>query len=325
MDALMTLKDLQGVTRAFDDFATIEDCDIPEYYKTIFPKKCKCGGEMIMTKYGRTQLQCCNQNCWVKMAHRLNYFISYLGFKNFGEQACLSLFALNHDVLPYRSFLAAFLLSDTQVLNAVGDARMNIFRDIQQELHESTYTFVDAISALGIPNVGSRSVLFDIVKSPEVFAMCMVQHKTDELCDLAGIQALSTKFYLSCFDIDTVLLMQDIMPHIAATPRGEMFVAITGKVYVQGTYYTRSEFIRLCESIRGSDGTQLYRLVETKARDKLQYVIADEPSTSDKYQIGLSLGKLITAEEFYNLLVQEANLEKESARTTSEGGNTDGT
>ena len=58
--------------------------------------------------------------------------------------------------------------------------------------------------------------------------------------------------------------MTDVMPNIVATPKGEMFIAITGKVSVEGVSYTRSEFIDLCESIRDANGTQLYKICETK-------------------------------------------------------------
>lgn len=318
MVVIKTLEELQSVTHAFDEFSTIENCDIPDYYKEIFPKKCRCGAEMIMTRSARTQLQCCSNVCWVKMAHRLNYFISYHGFKDFGEQACLSVFERCHKSLPYNSFLSAFQLSDSELLGAVGDYRLSVFRDIQYSMKTETFMFSDAIASLGIPNVGSRSTLFDVVKDPVTFLDYMVKNRSDILCDYAGIQALSTRYHLSCFVIDTYLLMSEIMPHIVATPKGEMFVAITGKVSVGGKYYTRAEFIRLCEDIVGEDGTQLYKLVETKAQDKLQYVIADEPSNSDKYKIGQRLNKLITAEDFYNVLLAEAKPAEEKSQA---GGN----
>lgn len=234
MQAIKTLKELQQITKAFDTFSTIEECDIPEYYKAIFPKRCSCGAEMIMTKTARTQLQCCNPCCWIKMAHRLNYFISYHGFKDFGEQTCLSLFAACKDELEYTSFLSVFMLTDTQLSRALGDAKLSIFHGIKEDLATNTFMFGDAIASLGMPNVGSRSVIFDYVKSPITFLDYMLKGKVEDLCDMVGIQALSTRFHLSCFDIDTLLLMTDVMPNIVATPKGEMFIAITGKVSVEG-------------------------------------------------------------------------------------------
>lgn len=313
MKQVLTLEELQSVTHAFDNFVRIDDSEIPEYYKGIFPKKCRCGGEMIMT-HDNTQLQCCNPCCWVKMAYRLAHFISYHGFKGFGEQACLSLFAACHEELEYFSFLSAFSLDERQLALGLNDHQREVFADIKYDLAHTSFHFSDAIASLGIPNVGSRSTLFDIVKSPVVLAKYVLEEKADELCTMAGIQALSTRFYLQIADIDILLLIRDVMPNIMNTPKGEVFVAITGRVSVGGVDYTRSEFIALCESIRDADGNQLYKLVETKAQEKLQYVVADAPSSSGKYQIGERLGILITADEFYNSLLSA--VEQPSSATT---------
>lgn len=328
MKPLMTLQALQQVTPAFDNFATIDNCNIPDYYKTIFPKKCLCGAEMIMTREDRTQLQCCNPCCWVKMAHRMNYFISFHGFKGFGEQACLSLFSACHDMLEYYSFLSAFSLTDTQLAVGLNDHKIMLFHEVKDDLKRSSFHVSDAIASLGIPNVGSRSPLFDVVKSPLVLLQYMLQGKTNDLCDMAGIQAESTRFHLSCFDIDVLLLMRDVMPNIMNTPKGEVFVAITGTVTVDGVYYTRTEFIDLCEAIRDAEGNQLYKLVETKAQDKLQFVIADTPSNSSKYQLGQRLGKLITADAFYKSLLSAVESKKDNdtpAQETTKGEENDGT
>ncbi len=307
MQVIKTLEDLKHVTHAYDDFETIEGSSIPQYYKDIFPKTCTCGAEMILTEPKHTQLQCCNPACWVKMAHRLNYFISYHGFKGFGEQACYSIFVNCHNELQYASFLGAFLLSRDALNRALTPYQLELFLEIKETLSTHTYHFCDAIASLGIPNIGSRSVLFDYVKGPSVLMNYVLDNKTEELCDMIGINAVSTRYYLKAAAADIVLLMSDVMPGITATPKGEIFVAITGKVSVGGVAYTRAEFIALCESFRDAEGTQLYKLIETKAQDKLQYVIADAPSDSDKYRIGLRLNKLITAEEFYKMLKDGAN------------------
>lgn len=314
MKPIMTLEELQQVTSAFDGFATIDNCNIPDYYKEIFPKKCTCGADMIMTKDDRTQLQCCNPCCWVKMAHRLSYFISFHGFKGFGEQTCLSLFGNCHDMLEYYSFLSAFSLTDTQLSCGLNDSKITLFHEIRDTLKQSAFHVSDAIASLGIPNVGSRSPLFDVVKSPLVLLQYMLQGKVGDLCDMAGIQAASTKFYLSCFDIDVLLLMRDVMPNIMNTPKGEVFVAITGKVSVGGVDYTRTDFIALCESLRDSSGNQLFKLIETKSQEKLQYVIADSPSNSSKYTLGQRLGLLVTADEFYKKLLESIPAEDSDSK-----------
>lgn len=318
MAQIMTLEELKNVTSAYNSFATIQDCELPDYYKEVFPHRCECGAEMIMTEPGHTQLQCCNPTCWVKMGHRLAYFISSLGYKGFGEQSGLSLLRATHDKLKFRSFLATFLLTDTELSSGLSEYYVGLFNDIKDDIQHRAFYFSDAISALGIPNIGSKSSFFDVVKSPVILLDYVLHKKTDMLCDMAGIQAPITRFQLSSFRVDIVTLMKDVMPNILDTPKGEVFVAITGKVSVRGQAYSRNEFIALCESISDGSGVQPYKLVETKAESKLQYVIADTPSNTDKYQLGLRLNKLISADNFYNELLKQAGQLDEKGEEANE-------
>lgn len=306
MPSIMTLAELRQATHAYDGFATIENCDLPDYYREVFPKHCECGAEMIMTKPGNTQLQCCNPECWVKMGHRLSYFVSKLGYKGFGEQSALQLVSAGRPYFKYPTFLSAFLMTDGELNLFLTEHVASVFAEIREDIKSRQFHFSDAIAALGIPNIGARSAFFDVVKSPVVLLQYLLQDRSNDLCDAAGISAPITRFQLSTFKLDVLTLMKDVMPNIMDTPKGEVYVAITGRVSVDGTYYTRSEFIDLCDAIREPDGSQPFKLVETKASAKLQHVIADAPSNSDKYRLGQQLGILITANEFYHQLKDAA-------------------
>lgn len=311
MRPILTLKDLQELTPAYDGFRRIEDCALPEYYYGVFPKVCECGGEFILTEPGHTQLQCCNPGCWLKMGYRLAYFISSLGYKGFGEASSVAIFRANHDRLKYNTFLSAFLLEDSCLYSCLTDYYTSLFKEIREDLKTRPVQFVDAISALGIQNIGKRSMFFDVVKSPVVLVHYVIQGKTDELCDICGIQAPITRFQLKAAAVDIATLVKDVMPNILTTPKNEMYVAITGKVSVNGIAYGRREFIALCEGLVDSNSVQLYKIVETKAESKLDYVIADYPSSSEKYRLGQRMNNLITAQDFYNLIKQKADEVKE--------------
>lgn len=311
MAAIVTLEQLKSKTHAYDSFVTISNSELPDYYKEIFPKKCVCGGEVIFTidsdeQYGYTQLQCCNPDCWVKMAHRFAYFAKSLGFKGFGATGALQLYKELHTKFKYPTFLAIFDLNSTDIRIINGDAYGDAFDAMKSELHDRGFQFKDAITALGIPDIGKGSPIFDIVKDPVVLLDFVIKKRVGELCDIAGINAPKTRFALEMAKLDIVTLMCDVMPHILSTPKREMFVAITGSVSVEGHALTRAEFIWKCESILDKNGSQMYKLVETKAASKLDYVIADTPSSSDKYRLGQRLNKLITADEFYAMLKTSA-------------------
>lgn len=314
----MTLEQLKKVTHAFDSFTTISTAHMDNYYKGVFPSHCMCGAEMIISE-NNTQLQCCNPACYLKMAYRLAYFINKLGYKGFGEASALTLVQRTYKIFRYPTFLSAFLLEHSDVYMSLGDASSNIFEEIREDLHERQIYFVDAISALGIPNIGSRSTLFDVVKSPVLFLKYLIQDKTDELCDVCGIYADSTRYYLAMSKLDAVTLFKDVMPNILDTPKSEIFVAITGKVSVNGTDYTRSQFIELCEHINDGSGS-CYKIIETKAESKLQYVIADVHSASEKYRLGQRLNCLITAQEFYDLLENAAQAKSNKSVGEAEEG-----
>lgn len=308
MPPILTLKDLQELTPAYKGFTNIVDSDLPDYYKSIFPHKCKCGAEIIMTAGGEysdskyTQLQCCNPDCWLKMAHRFSYFCSSLGYKGFGPNTSMAIYERIYRTFPYPSFLCIFDASDSDILSATGDAYLDSFYQLKYDLLHKQFQFKDAIAALGIPNVGKNCKIFDAIKAPMELAQIVLQRKTADVCYMVGIHASSTIWFLDNARLDIALLVTTYMPHILTTPNKEIYVAITGSVTVDDEPLTRQEFIHKCESLKDSKGVTAFKLVETKAAGKLDFVIADSPSNSSKYTLGQKLGNLITAQGFYNWL-----------------------
>ena len=305
-----TLKNLQDLSGLYDEFTSIPDSQLPEYYKEIFPHTCICGSEIILTKDTETQnaftqLQCSSPICWVKMAHKFAHFCKTLGYKGFGEASSLTLFSEIHQTFKYPTFLSVFKASYSQVLNANGPAYTEAFFELKQDLETRVVPFKDAIAALGIPGVGKNSALFNVVKDPLILLSCALKDELNMLCDLAGINAPKTRFNLSIARLDIVTMMTDVIKNIRSTPSNEVYIAITGSVSVDGLPLSRLEFIEKCEAIL-VDGRPAYKLVETKAASKLQYVIADFPSNSSKYQLGQQHNLLISANDFYHMLVDEA-------------------
>lgn len=311
-NAIKTLEQLQQATRAFDGFTTVEGSDLPAYYKEHFPTHCDCGAEIIMTgsnvpgESEFTQLQCCDPDCWIKMAHRFAYFAKSLGYKGLGVAGAMQVFGPFRDSLPYPTFLSIFLLDPADIRMYAGDAFTELLLSMKNDFATRGFQFKDAIVSLGIPGIGKGSAFFDVVKDPAVLLDAILKKRLGEVCDMAGIQAPKTRFYLEVARIDILILMKYVMRYILSTPKKEINVAITGSVSVRGVALTRSEFINKCESIRDKDGSQAFKLLETKAASKLDYVIADAPSSSSKYDLGKKLNCLITADDFYTLLEETA-------------------
>lgn len=303
MGEILTLEELKGETSAYLDFTTIDDALMPQYYRDMLPHKCQCGADVIVSG-DLTQPQCCNPCCWIKQAHRFAYFCQALGYKDVGSATALSLFSETKNLFDADTFLAAFRIEDAMVIRACGSAFCDTRNYIRDDLQHRALMFPDAINALGIPNIGLRSKLFQVVKKPEVFVGALLQGKTDEMCQAAGISAPQTLFALKQSIVDVCYLVRHIAPHIIAEPANEVNVMITGSVSVNGKPYTREEFVNLCESIRDANGNRVYKIKQTKARSVVEYAIADAPSSSSKYKLGKELNILITANEFYSLLKQ---------------------
>lgn len=309
LNDILTLDSLKEITHAFDTFVTVEGSNLPPYYKGIFPHTCECDGEIIMTAntsdtYGYTQLQCCNPDCWVKMAHKFSYFAKYLGFKGFGSTGAMPLYRELYKKFEYPSFLYIFKLPNSSIQIINGDAYADAFESMRVQLKTQAFQFKDAIVSLGIPDIGKNSNLFDVIKSPSMLINVIIKKRLDEVCQMCGIYALKTRYYLEISSVDIVTLLSEIMPHVLSTPKKEIHLAITGSVMVEGEPLTRSQFIWKCESLLDKDGQQAYKLVETKAESKLEYVVADGPSSSSKYKLGQKLDNLITADDFYTMLKQ---------------------
>lgn len=320
---LKTLKELKTFTNAFDGFETVQNSTIPDYYKSIFPSHCECGAEMILDANNYTKLQCCNPNCKIKYAYKLSSFISYFGFKGIGDETCKTIMYNLYDRLPIPSFLAVFMLPDEEVHNVIGDAKFEIYLDIKSELKKSTVWLRDAMASLSISGIGANSKLLSTIKDYKIILNFLLKDKTSDLLHICGINNKLSHYGLKAAKLDVFILFSKILGGIKIEPKGEIFIAITGSVSVKGKPLTRAEFVELCSAFKDDTGQPLFKLTETKATSKLEYVIADAPSSSSKYSIGLEKNILITADEFYNILEKEATAvrekeEPEDAKTTDE-------
>lgn len=301
---LPTIEQLKKRTRAYDGFVTVADSDIPDYYKQVFPHTCACGSEMILDKHNYTRLQCCNPECYIKWGYKLSHFLSYLGYKGFGDTTCSTLIQATKDKFIYRSFLSVFLIPEVEIAKAIGPAQYDAFVDIKRHLASRLLWFNDAITSLGIQDIGRSSRLFEVVSSPQPLITALLEDNTDTLMDICHIQDQMARWGLKSAKIDIFVLFSKVLGGIKAMPKHQIHVAITGSVSVKGKPYSRREFITLCESILDESGQPVFKLKETKAEAKLEYVIADVPSSSEKYNLGKRLGLLVTADEFYNKLME---------------------
>lgn len=303
MYEIYTLNELKKITSSYgvyDEFVTIEDSSIDSYYKRTLPHKCDCGAEFIMT-YSNTQLQCCNPLCYIKKAHRLAYFLSYHGFKGFGPKTAEKLYRDTKDFKYKETFLNVFMMDEYKILSSVGDSALVNLNQAKYNLATKPILYSDVIASLGIKGVGKNSPIATNIVSKEPILVSISDGTISDLCKKVGVYTPAVPLALTLSSMDILAAFSVVMPKSVSMPDKDIYVAITGRVSVNGVSYTRSEFLELLSSIK-ENGVQLYRIVETLDLNKLNYVIADEPSSSRKYQLGKKNNILITADEFYNML-----------------------
>ena len=70
---------------AFLNFISVREAKevgiIPDFAAEYFPERCQCGSEMILDKFSRARLQCCNPFCSVKQAYMLSEMFRRFGIK----------------------------------------------------------------------------------------------------------------------------------------------------------------------------------------------------------------------------------------------------
>lgn len=304
MSAIKTLADLQKFSTAFINYDTIENMKIrkiPNEYSKILPNHCKCGAEMIITN-DLTEAQCCDPYCRIKMGYNLAYFISSLGYKGFGPTLCLRLMDEIYSDEMYPSFLVAFDAPMSVLYSALGEHNAELFLSIKNQILQKPISFRDSIAALGIPNIGDRARIFDILNKPSEILALMVHGKLNDFMEDIGMSAPIYKYGFAVFEPSIAYLYKNIVHNILAESDETVHIAITGEVCIDGVYYTRKRFLDYCNSFVDENGTPFYRFNETLDSKKLDWVIADSPSNSRKYAKGIELGILITSDDFIEKL-----------------------
>ena len=339
----MTLKQLQDLTKHYYDWVTVSEVQHESPVLAALGTKCRCGAEYavsILTEHmpapyaeigedgstsevievkKYTRVACVNPFCWVKQAYSLYHFISSLGFSGIGERTCLNLVYELHDKFEYSSFLSAFLLTENEVFPVLKEHMTGVFMSIKSALYNTRWKMTDIVPALGIPGLGRRSRLFEVVGNPvDLLGYLLKPESFQRLLYLMGTNDEGFKAQFELHKVDILLLYTKVAPNFLQKARRTMYIAITGSVSVDGTHYSRSEFKDLCTSFKDENGRQYYDIIETKAKSKIEYVVADGPSNSEKYILGEQMNILITAQEFVDLLRDSLPKPKEDEKSIKE-------
>lgn len=299
---------------AFEGFLPINELykmgKIPESYRGIFKDRCECGSENIM-KTNLKIMTCCNPSCRLKIAYSMEDMFKAYGCQDIGEETCKKITNYCIDKGLFKEPTHTEILGLTEDLSFLIGSRYYSLLNAIAVIKSKSLTFGDLISRLQIPGFGKEcAVLFEDVNSIQDFY---------NMKDTGVINYLSSKGIQSPGKMVTFLYHMVTIYYAELNLQAPLLkkgyfnkeVCITRNVSVDNVSYTRKEFLDLCNSIGLVNGIQLFTVSESGAVKSVDHIIADSPTNTRKYRVGLerqSYGEkdvLITAQEYVNKLREE--------------------
>lgn len=291
---------------AFDDYISVkqakEDGLIPQEYWRVFRDKCECGSDMIISK-NRTFIKCCDPRCPIKLGKMLSQTFANFGMKNISDGTTLPLMKEIIHVKGIYSHIAALRLdSSWKPLNLFG-VKGEIYYDNLDQIYSKRYTVGDLVSKLSIPTLDTTAKkIFDVYPTLD----SLIKRGNGDLripLRKCGIYDTKVVYYLDTYFEDIKTALELFKNNIFTTIYETVDIVVTGSVSPEGIYMSRNEFIDYINSLTMlQDGRQIIGFKLSGALQSVDYIIADQPSNSRKYKVGLERNVLITSTEFVNLI-----------------------
>jgi hypothetical protein len=311
----MTLSELKELDKAseakiFTEHVTIDEAYssglIPAGYDNVFPRKCECGSEVIMSE-NRKHFMCCNPKCWIKLGLNLAEILGKFGIKSIGEESCKSLSHVMWKGMKTFSPIELMLYDFQVYANIIGPAKAMVLVDAVQMLRGKSFTFPKVAEMTCIPGFGKDVTFFENFSSMQNFAETLSEYKSVRvLLALGGILDLSKVFNLWLGITDLIMMSELIVGNVTAVGHIHYLICVTGEVSPEGVRVSKSEFLEMCNSFKDANGEKMFEVKMSQAMMSADYIIADYKSSSAKYRAGLSRGVLISSTDFLNKLKKEA-------------------
>lgn len=309
----MEFSELKNTYGAFDTYITVKRAKelgvIPKKYAELFPDRCKCGSENIITG-SLTHAMCCNPRCVYKLGYALSELFTRFDIKGLGDAICAQMISSVYDKLKYKSHVEIIGMEPNEYPYAViSTVKGQEMYQACKQIRKRSLTFTDLVSMIGIPQFSTSSgkLLTGI-------------HSLKHLCDLAAREGGIKNFCANrgVYDSMKVFWFYQSIPDIFVAEQVfgdnmrleglvKVKICITGSITIDGTRVTRNKFVELCNKVGCKDGRQIVEVQNTSAKESCQYVIADYESNTAKYLAGKERGVLITSKEFIDKIKEVCN------------------
>lgn len=281
---------------------------IPKEFAEYVPDTCDCCKSDYMISLNRTILRCCNPLCVNKLAKRMSKMFSNFEVDGVGDETCILLtkICIDRGYFKVPTYTEIFRVVKEQDLSAFLGQRWFIIVNACNRIMSTRMSFAEMVSKLAIPTMDKTCFqYFGNINNTEHLVKELSEKGVMGYLGQFGVASVDKGYNLkenlkTISNFEYNMSVPLILPSLM-----DRKICITGSISVDGYRLSRKEFLELLRLESMIDGNPIIHFHESKAFDSLDYVIADGPSSSSKYQEGASRGIIITAQEYLDNLRKE--------------------
>lgn len=285
--ATLREKDKYG---AFNEFITVAEAKrnkiISPAYWEYFSDTCLCGSERIIT-LNRKRMMCCDPRCYIKVYMSLLEVMNRFSCKHVGEQTCKAIVLYAQPFMRYNSHVEILSMDDKHLFPETGTSRVVNFNMARQKIKSTKMNFSTMVSKLAIPEFDNMalSVLDGVANFADLTNKIKAAGGIQPFLHERGAYSASKAFYFDEFLIDIAIAEHKVFNGSLRVPgKMKIQICITGELHLEGLRVTKKQFVDLCQEIGAvRPGFQLFDIEHNTAIKTTDYLIADYPSTTEKY------------------------------------------
>lgn len=291
----MLFKDLEDLDKygAFKDFCTVEEAEksqqIPSNFHGVFPKKCKCGSEMIISRNNKT-LMCCNPRCKIKIAEMLAETFTRYECKFIKSNTCLSIVTEAWDNLKFKSHIEILKEEENLYIPTLFGNKGVAFQVAINKMKNSKNTLGTIVSRFGFPALNEISnKIFEGYNSLDEFEKDLNERGIYELLESKNIYDKQVYFYLDYFMEDIRLAVKWLGTSVSPNAIKTQQICLSGSLMVDGEVLHKKQYLELLNKVgTTSDGIWVFEFKDSKARMSVPFIIAEKGQNSASVKVALS-------------------------------------
>lgn len=276
-----------------DDFVTVKEAKssglIPEAFIPYFEDTCVYCNHPMVINHAATVMKCGNPGCARRVGFQASDLLHDIGFKDVGP-ATLTNFCKALKITSIIEFIKEYPQSAALI----------------ERLTNLNPSYPKLVELMHIPFLGKKVyTLFEGCNCYEDFLQLLREapDPTALMISRAGgpVLAYTIIEILTTYEQDLRGITDIVKP--ASQAKNVVLIAITGHLTFNGGC-TKDTFVSLLNALAAPAGVEFRR---SDALKSVKYIVADTPSNSRKYRIGMERGNLIDSSTLYLAVKQLAS------------------